>query len=67
MKIYKFDCIGRVPSSIKDLEKCEQCQNEEICLGLSGVMQHPSHAENRENSTELRDYEFNGYSAKGRK
>lgn len=38
MKIYKYDCIGRVPSSIKDLEKCEMCQNEEICTGLwSGI------------------------------
>jgi hypothetical protein len=39
MKIYKYDCIGRVPSSIRDLEKCETCQNEEICMGLWGAPQ----------------------------
>ena len=35
MKIHRFDCIGRVPSSIEDLKKCEMCLNEEICMGLS--------------------------------
>lgn len=39
MKIYKFDCVGRVPSSIADLDKCEMCQNEHICIGLSGGIQ----------------------------
>ena len=39
MKIYKYDCIGREPSSIKDLEKCEMCQNEEICTALWSGMQ----------------------------
>lgn len=36
MKIYRFDCIGRSPSSIDDLRKCETCLNEEICIGLWG-------------------------------
>lgn len=35
MKVYKFDCLGRVPASIEELKKCELCQNEEICMGLS--------------------------------
>lgn len=35
MKIHKFDCLGRVPSSIEDLKKCEMCVNEEICMGLA--------------------------------
>lgn len=39
MKIYKFDCVGRVPSSIADLDKCEMCQNEHICIGLWGGIQ----------------------------
>jgi len=36
-KVFKKDCIGRVPSSIKDLEECALCENEEICLSLLGV------------------------------
>jgi hypothetical protein len=44
MKIYRFDCIGRSPSSIDDLRKCETCLNEEICVGLWGGAQITSPA-----------------------
>ena len=47
MKIYKHDCIGRVPSSIKDLEKCEMCQNEEICTALWSGAQVETKAKTR--------------------
>jgi hypothetical protein len=38
-KIYKKDCIGRVPSSIADLETCSLCQNEDVCMSLWGGSQ----------------------------
>ncbi len=38
-KIYKKDCIGRVPASIRELEECELCENEDICLSLMGASQ----------------------------
>ncbi len=39
MKIYKKDCIGRVPSSIRELEECALCENEQICMSLWGAVQ----------------------------
>jgi len=38
-KIYKKNCIGRVPSSIRDLEECALCENEDICMSLMGGAQ----------------------------
>ena len=38
-KIYKKNCIGRVPSSIRDLEECALCENEELCMSLMGAAQ----------------------------
>lgn len=38
-KIYKKNCIGRVPSSIRDLEECALCENEELCASLWGAAQ----------------------------
>jgi len=43
-KIYKKNCIGRVPSSIADLEECALCQNEEICTSLWGGPQVVRHS-----------------------
>ncbi len=36
-KIYKKNCLGRVPASIRELEECALCENESICLSLIGV------------------------------
>ncbi len=43
-KIYKKNCIGRVPSSIADLEECALCENEEICASLWGGPQVVRHS-----------------------
>jgi hypothetical protein len=42
-KIYKKSCVGRVPSSIADLEECALCQNEELCASLWGGPQVVRH------------------------
>ena len=49
MKIYKKDCIGRVPSSIRELEEC--ALYEQICMSLCGAVpiQRSSSTEGKEN------------------
>jgi hypothetical protein len=42
-KIYKKNCIGKVPSSIADLDECSLCQNEELCASLWGGPQVARH------------------------
>ena len=51
MKIYKKDCIGRVPSSIRELEECALCENEQICMSLCGAVpiQRSSSTDSKEN------------------
>lgn len=36
MRTQKFDCIGRVPASISDLDKCDICLNESLCMSMQG-------------------------------
>ena len=38
MKFRKFDCMGRVPASISDLDNCDICLNETVCMSMQGIV-----------------------------